>query len=219
MNLSYRMAWWFFRQFYRCYFRWDILHAERVPATGAAILAGNHASFLDPPLIGACTTRPLHYLARDSLFRMPGFAQLLHSWNAVPVDREGGGASGIKVMLQLLQNSAAIIVFPEGTRTRDGHLQPARSGIGLLVVKTGVPVIPVRISGTYEAFGRGMWFPRPGRVTVHFGEPLRFDALLADANVSQRPKSQLRETYQHIANQIMSAIASLDPAKPPREPS
>jgi 1-acyl-sn-glycerol-3-phosphate acyltransferase len=217
MNLSYRLGWWSFRQFYRFYFHWDIVHPERIPATGAAILAGNHASFLDPPLIGACTTRPLYYLARDTLFRLPGFAQLLHSWNAVPVDREGGGASGIKGMLQLLQSGAAIIVFPEGTRTRDGRFQPAHSGIGLLVVKTRVPVIPVRISGTYEAFGRRMWFPKPGPIKVHFGEPLRFDALLAEATVS--PRSRHREIYQQIADEVMSAIASLDCPKPPPEPS
>jgi 1-acyl-sn-glycerol-3-phosphate acyltransferase len=154
MNFSYWLGWTFFRTWYATYFRWQVFNPERVPETGAVILASNHASFLDPPLVGAGLKRGINYLARESLFRFPGIGALLRSWSAVPVDREGGGAAGLKAILDRLLAGGGIILFPEGTRTRDGRLQPARSGIGLVVVKSAAPVVPVRVFGTYEAYGR-----------------------------------------------------------------
>jgi 1-acyl-sn-glycerol-3-phosphate acyltransferase len=130
-----------------------------VPQTGAVILAANHASFLDPPLVGAALRRPINYLARESLFRFPGIGRLLRSWNSVPVNREGGGAAGLKAILDRLLAVGGIILFPEGTRTRNGELQPARSGIGLTVIKSTALVVPVRVFGSFEAFGRNHKFP------------------------------------------------------------
>jgi 1-acyl-sn-glycerol-3-phosphate acyltransferase len=210
MNPSYWLGWHAFRLLFAIYFRWRVFHPERIPASGPVILASNHASFLDPPLIGACSRRAIHYLARDTLFRFPGFAQLLHSWNTVPVDREGGGAAGIKAILNVLQAAGAIVVFPEGTRTSDGRLRPARSGVGLLIIKSGASVVPVRVLGTYEAFGRQVRFPKPHRVTVKFGEPLRFDPLQTEAQTSS--KARLKEIYQQIANEVMAHIAALEPS-------
>src|SRR6185503_9921393 len=135
MNLSYRLGWILFRTLFAVYFRWRVFNAERVPRTGPVILAANHASFLDPPLVGAGFNRRCNFLARDTLFRYPGIGALLHSWRAVPVDREGG-AAGLKAILDRLLQGGVIILFPEGTRTRDGKLQPARSGIGLTVIKS-----------------------------------------------------------------------------------
>ena len=98
------------------------------------------------------------------MFRFPGIGALLRSWNSVPVDRDGGGAKGLKKILDRLLAGGAIILFPEGTRTKDGSLQPARSGIGLTVIKSAAPVVPVRVFGTFEAYGRHVKFPRPHRV-------------------------------------------------------
>jgi len=145
MNFSYFLGWCFFRALYALYFRWRVFNPERVPQTGAVILAANHASFLDPPLVGAALRRPINYLARESLFRFPGIGWLLRSWNSVPVNREGGGAAGLKAILDRLLAGGGIILFPEGTRTRDGKLQPARSGIGLTVIKSTALVVPVRV--------------------------------------------------------------------------
>ena len=175
MNLSYRLGWLGFRALYRFYFRWRVFNAERVPLTGAVILASNHASFLDPPLVGSGLHRGINYLARESLFRFPGIGALLRSWNSVPVDRDGGGAAGLKAILDRLLAGGAIILFPEGTRTRDGKLQPARSGIGLMVIKSDAPVVPVRTFGTFEAYGRHVKFPRPRPVAVKYGRPMHFE--------------------------------------------
>ena len=209
MNLSYRIGWSCFRVMYATYFRWRVYGAENVPLSGGVILASNHASFLDPPLVGSGLKRDINYLARESLFRFPGIGALLRSWNAVPVDRDGGGAKGLKVILARLLAGNAIILFPEGTRTKDGQLQPARSGIGLTVIKSTAPVVPVRVFGTFEAYGRNHKLPRPRRVIVKYGQPLNFAQLRAEAATCD--KARLKEIYQQVADEIMAAIARLEP--------
>ena len=209
MNLSYRIAWLGFRAVYATYFRWRVFNPERVPRTGPVILAANHASFIDPPLVGSGLTRDINYLARESLFRFPVVGAILRSWNAVPVDRDGGGAKGLKIILGRLLAGGGIILFPEGTRTKDGNLQSARSGIGLTVIKSAAPVVPVRVFGTFAAYGRNHKFPRPKKVAVKYGAPMNFEKLRAEAKVCS--KSRLKEIYHEVAVEIMAAIAKLEP--------
>jgi 1-acyl-sn-glycerol-3-phosphate acyltransferase len=208
MNPIYKLGWRVFRLAYAHYFGWRVFNPERVPAQGPAILAANHASFLDPPLVGAGLNRAIHYLARSTLFRFPGMGWLLRRWNSVPVDRDGGGGAGLKAILDRLRQGGAIILFPEGTRTRDGRLQPARSGIGLVVVKSTAPVIPIRVFGTFEAYGRHRLLPRPRQVMVKYGRPLFFASLREEARCCT--KQRLKEIYQETADQIMTAIAALE---------
>lgn len=209
MNFAYYVFWCLFRFLYATYFRWRIYSPGHVPLEGPVILAANHASFLDPPLVGAALRRPLNYLARDTLFPIPIVGWLLRLWKVVPVDRDGGGAGGLRAIFDRLLQGGAILLFPEGTRTRDGRLQPARSGIGLVVIKSSVPVVPVRIWGTYEAFGRHTRIPRPRRVTVKYGSPLSFAKLRAEAKSCAKPR--LKQIYQEVAAEIMAAIATLEP--------
>ena len=211
MNLSYRIGRLAFRFIYATWFGWRVFNPERVPLTGPVILAANHASFIDPPLVGAGLKRDINYLARESLFRFPGIGALLRSWNSVPVDRDGGGAAGLRAILERLLAGGAIILFPEGTRTRNGKLQPARSGIGLTVIKSAAPVVPVRVFGTFEAFGRHMRFPRPRPIAVKYGQPMLFEKLRAEAKTCSKPR--LKEIYQEIADEIMAAIARLEPCE------
>jgi 1-acyl-sn-glycerol-3-phosphate acyltransferase len=210
MNPVYFLGWVFFRALYKFYFGWRVYNAERVPLDGPVILASNHASFLDPPLVGAGLKRGINYLARENLFRFPILGRILHEWQVVPVDREGGGAKGLRAILDRLFAGGAIILFPEGTRTRNGKLQAARSGIGLAVIKSTVPVVPVRVFGTFEAYNRHMRFPRPFRtVMVKYGQPLLFAKLRAEAKCCS--KQRLKEIYQEVADEIMRAIAALEP--------
>lgn len=203
----YGLARFLLRILFRLFYRWRILHAERVPLHGPLILAANHASFLDPPVIGSSLDREISYLARKSLFRFPVIGTCLRKWNAVPVDVQGGGASGVLAILDRLNAGGAIILFPEGTRTHDGHLQPARSGIGLVVAKSHAPVVPVLVEGTYHAWHRHQHFPRPGKITVTYGEPMLFQSLREEAKTCS--KQRVKEIYQAISNQIMAKIAAL----------
>ena len=211
MNFVYFLGWCGFRLVYATYFRWRIYNPERVPLSGPVILASNHASFLDPPLVGAGVRRGINYLARESLFRFPGIGWLLRQWNSVPVDREGGGAAGLKAILDRLLAGGAIILFPEGTRTRDGKLQAARSGIGLTVIKSRAVVIPVRTFGTYEAYGRHHKIPRPHPIAVKYGRPMQFEKLRTEAKNCS--KARLKEIYQEVADEIMAVIARLEPCE------
>ena len=209
MNLTYRIAWLLSRALFFTYFRGRYFHPERVPLTGPVILAANHASFIDPPLIGGGFNRTVNYLARNTLFDNPIFGALLRQLSVVPVDRDGGGGAGLKVILDRLLNGGIILLFPEGTRTPDGKLQNAKSGVGLTVIKSTALVVPVRLCGTFEAYGRQMKFPRPRRVTVSYGKPLDFKALREEAKTCSKPR--LKEIYQQTADEIMAAIAALEP--------
>jgi 1-acyl-sn-glycerol-3-phosphate acyltransferase len=209
MNPIYRAGWLLSRAFFATYCRWRVYNPERVPRTGPVILASNHASHLDPPLVGAGLPRDINYLARETLFHFPVFGAILRAVNSVPVDREGGGAAGLRAILDRLLAGGGIILFPEGTRTRDGRLQPARSGIGLTVIKSSAPVVPVRVFGTFEAFGRHLRLPRPHRVAVKYGRPMIFERLREEAATCSKPR--LKRIYQEVADEIMAAIARLEP--------
>lgn len=210
MRFGYRVCWCLLRFLFKLFFRWRVYSAERVPKHGPFIIAANHASYLDPPVVGAACPRELCYLARKSLFRFKPFGALLRWCNAVPVERDGFGADGIKAVLEKLKAGWGVLVFPEGTRSLDGQLHPARLGIGMLVVKAGVPVVPVRVFGTYDAFKRGAVIPKPCKITVKFGQPLDFAALHTKAH--QCSKATLKQVYQQIADQLMTELAKLEPS-------
>jgi 1-acyl-sn-glycerol-3-phosphate acyltransferase len=208
MNPTYFLAWNAARFVARFYFGWRVYNAERVPLTGPIILAANHESYMDPPLVGSGLKRSIHYLAREDLFSLPVLRWLLPRLQTVPVDRDGGGARGLKAILDRLLAGGGIILFPEGTRTRDGKLQSPRLGIALTVIKSAAPVFPVRVF-TYRAFGRHMSFPLPRRVAVKYGAPMSFDQLRAEAKVCS--KQRLKEIYQTVADDLMAAIAKIEP--------
>jgi len=207
MTWTYRTAWWLSRQVARWVYRTRVEHVDRIPPLGPVILASNHASLADPPLIGGSVPRAVCFLARDTLFQIPLLGWYIRRLNAVPVNRDGGGGAGLKAILDRLQAGSAILLFPEGTRSADGRLGPARSGIGLTVIKSGAPVIPIRLHGTYEAWGRHRRLPGPGRFRVVVGEPLQFDALRAEARTCD--KDRLKAIYREVADTIMARIAEL----------
>ncbi|MSU41170.1 MAG: 1-acyl-sn-glycerol-3-phosphate acyltransferase [Pedosphaera sp.] len=209
MTPGYFLACCWFRIFFATYQPRTIYHVERVPKSGPAILAANHVSLIDPPLVGTATRRVLHYLARESAFTNPIAGAILRSWNCVPLDRDGGSARGLKTILEHLRNGQAIMMFPEGTRSPDGKIQSARPGIGLAIVKSGAPVIPIRVFGTFELFGRKHLLPRPGCVAVKFGKALDFAD--ARAQAADCTPARRKEIYQEVSDALMAAIGALQP--------
>lgn len=166
------------------------------------LLAANHQSFIDPPLAGISVDRPIHYLGRKTLFDNPIMSWFLERLNVVPVDRDGADMSALKTVIRLLRSGCVTLIFPEGTRTTDGNLQPARPGIGLVIAKTLVPVLPMRIFGTYEAWPKGQKYPGRSEITVVIGKPLRF--------TKEDTQGDLRVAYQRISDRVMEAIAALE---------
>jgi 1-acyl-sn-glycerol-3-phosphate acyltransferase len=183
----------------RVWFRLSALGTESVPREGPLLLASNHLSVLDPAMIGAVLPRELDYMAKTELFRIPGFGPLIRRLNAHPVDRTGSDSAALRLALRLLGDGRAVLVFPEGTRGTQGQLQPARAGAGMLAVLSGAPVVPVYVEGSGRALPRGAVLPRPRRVTVRFGAPIRFG------------RERGRARYQKVSDEIMAAIGRLEP--------
>lgn len=146
---------------------------------GPALLIANHQSFLDPLLVGVGLQRPVSYLARDTLFKVPVIGWILRSTYVLPIRRDAAGTESLRVSLQRLQAGYLVGIFPEGTRTRDGRIGPLKPGFVALVRRAEVPVIPVAVSGAYEAMPRGAFFLRPRKVRVVFGEPISVERLAA----------------------------------------
>jgi 1-acyl-sn-glycerol-3-phosphate acyltransferase len=145
------------------------LGRENWPAAGGGLVCANHQSHFDPPLVGLTCSRRMNYLARDTLFRVPGLSQLIAFLDAIPIDREGGGLAGLKETLKRLKAGELVLIFPEGTRTRDGEVAPLKPGFIAVARRSRVPLIPVAIEGAYQAWPRTSPFPVPGRIAVVIG--------------------------------------------------
>ena len=173
---------------------------HHVPASGPVLIVSNHSSVLDPPFVGGMAPRQLTFLAKAELFAVPGFGRLIHGLNARPVRREGADAAALRAALRVLEHGGALLVFPEGTRGEEGTLRPAKPGAALLAVRSGAPVVPVYVRGSGRAWPRGRRLPRPAKVVVTFGPPLRFE----------RPaEADKKEYYDTVSRDIMAAIARL----------
>jgi 1-acyl-sn-glycerol-3-phosphate acyltransferase len=179
------------------WFRLSATGTDRVPREGPLLIASNHVSLLDPPLVGCMCPRELDYMAKAELFRIPGLGGLIRRLNAHPVDRTGSDSAALRLALRLLEGGRALLVFPEGTRGVEGRLQAARAGAGMLAALSKAPVVPVYVQGTGRALPRGAVVPRPARVTVTFGTPIRFT------------RERGRARYQEISDEIMAAIGRL----------
>ena len=185
----------------RLFFRLRVVHRERMINHGPVILASNHESYLDPPLVGSVADRAIFFLARKTLLAGPFFGWLLPKLNVIPVDQEGGDRSALKALIRILKAGEGTLVFPEGERTLDGRLRPALPGLGFVIAKTLAPVVPMRIFGAREAWPRGSGRVRFRPITVVVGEPIYFTA--ADL---QPPG---KDVYQRLSQRVMDAIAAL----------
>jgi len=143
-----------------------------VPATGGVLILANHQSHLDPPLLGMCIPREVNYVARDTLFDNKLLAPLIRSINAIPIDRDGLGLAGLKETLRRLKRGEIVMLFPEGTRTPDGEIQPLRPGFSALVTRTGACILPMALDGCYQAWPRSQPLPLPNLVQIEIGPPI-----------------------------------------------
>lgn len=201
MNFYYWLGYTFSRLAGRLFFHFRVLHRERMTQGGPVILAMNHQSFLDPPLAGINCDRAIYFLARRSLLDSPVLGWLLPKLNVIPVEQEGIDRSALKALIRVIKAGNGALVFPEGSRTPDGSLQPALPGVGLVIAKTRAPVVPMRIFGAFDAWPIGgklrLWKP----ITVVIGEPIFF----SEAELGSNDKDR----YAKLSRRVMDAIAAL----------
>ncbi len=173
---------------------------ENIPRTEAAILVANHTSFLDPPIIAVAFKRQVSFMAKKELFRIPVLGRLLILFSSFPVSREKADLRAFKTALKLLRKKGIVGLFPEGTRQRLGYkkLGPMHTGAAYLALKSGVPLIPVGISGTDKVIPTGKHLPRFPRIFIAAGKPIRLD--------NQKPS---RENLAEITKKIEKAIVEL----------
>ncbi len=182
----------------KTFFNYRVIGAENMIEEGPCIIAANHCSYLDPPLVGVACKRAIHYLARKSLLDVPILGPILPELNVIPVDQKNADRSALMGAIRVIRNGGAVLIFPEGTRSQDGKLQPAQPGIGMIAAKTGAPVVPVRISGSYDAFPKGARVPRIALVKVEISRAIQM----------AEPGSEARKNYQDLADQYLRSIAS-----------
>lgn len=200
MNLIYRAAQVISYTYFKIFHGFNVKGLENIPEDKPFILACNHSSFFDPPAIGCKIPRNLHYFARDSLFFWP-LGLLIGKLNSIPVNRGQLDLGTLRKVLRVLKNGHPILVFPEGTRSEDGKLQAPQKGLGLLVSKSSVSVIPARIYGTDKAFGKKHLFPRLGRrIYLNIGPEISF---------SDSVDVKSKKKYLEISTVVMNAIESL----------
>lgn len=153
-------------------FRVRLFGRANVPAEGGVLIVCNHQSFLDPMLIGMALPRPVEFLARKSLFKNPFFGWLIRSVHALPIEREGRDVHAIKDAIRRLREGHVMLLFPEGTRTRDGSIGPMRAGLSTIVVRSQCAVVPTVIQGAFEAWPRTQRLFRMRPIKVAFGKPI-----------------------------------------------
>ncbi|MFI8827189.1 lysophospholipid acyltransferase family protein [Streptomyces sp. NPDC053431] len=165
----------------RLMFRPRVEGAENVPGTGPVILAGNHLTFIDSMIMPICLDRQVFFIGKDEYVKGTGLKGRLMAWfftsvGMIPVDRDGGrgGVAALMTGRRVLEEGKIFSIYPEGTRSPDGRLYRGRTGIARLTLMTGAPVVPFAMIGTDKIQPGGAGFPRPGRVTVRFGEPMEF---------------------------------------------
>lgn len=178
-------------------------HEQLVPREGGLIIASNHASFLDPPIVGvAAKHRIVRFMARDTLFENKLLGWLYYRFGVVPLDRTKGDVGAIKTAIRLLKDGQCIALFPEGTRTLNGELQEAKGGIGFLIHKGGVPVVPAYIKGSYEAWPKGSKKLISHPVSVRFGPVISPEEL-------QFMDARGKPDFEAIGRCVMERIARL----------
>jgi 1-acyl-sn-glycerol-3-phosphate acyltransferase len=187
---------------YEAFFRGEVVGLNHIPDSGPFLIAANHASHLDPPVIGCQIPRQMRFFARKTLWNSRVGNWWMTSTECIPVDRDTGDVGAIRKVLQALQADRAVVLFPEGTRSPDGTLQKPKAGVGLMACKTGVAVVPARVFNSHAAFGKGDKVPNLGTpISIVFGAPL--------TAAEYDDPSAGKERYQIASERIFARIAAL----------
>ncbi len=197
-NFLYNLLYYILSPFMRAFLGFRVVGQEFFPKTGGVIVAVNHASNYDPILIGLASPRQLIFLAKIELFKNPLLARCFRYLGAIPLKRGAADTQALKTAIQVLKDQKALLIFPEGTRSKTGELQKVRHGVGMLAVRCKVPIVPAYLSGSFHMFRR--LFQR--RVFVHFGEPIFVENY-------KGKKMSIKALYWKISEDTMARIREI----------
>jgi 1-acyl-sn-glycerol-3-phosphate acyltransferase len=210
-----RLWWHFWRIFTRCLytvtFHGRVLGRKNIPREGGVLLVSNHQSFLDPFLASLAFDRECNYMARDSLFVVPGLKQLIRSLNAFPVRRGTADLRAIKEALRRLKMGQMVLVFPEGTRTSDGRIGDLQPGVAAVAKQARVAVVPMLIEGAFDVWPRHALFPLPAKVVI------RYAPAITREEVAALSKGQLLERIDRTLRQMQAEVRRIYHWPPVRE--
>jgi 1-acyl-sn-glycerol-3-phosphate acyltransferase len=198
----------FYSLLFRLLFRLRVEGRAHVPASGPVLVVSNHVSAVDPPIAGVAVGRQVWYMAKEELLKTPLLGPYLRSVGVFPVRRGEADRRSVRTALDVLQRGGALLMFPEGTRSPDGRLQPAEPGAALLALRTGAPVLPLAVVGTQQVMPKGARFPRLQPVTVRIGPPLQVPKVAGRLD---------RDLLEQWGQKFMAAIAALLP--PEQQPA
>lgn len=189
------------KSIFRKVFKIEVYGLENIPQS-PCIVASNHRSHLDPPVLNAVFPQNLWFLAKEELFKIPILGRLLPHMGALPVKRGSGDLEVLELAMELMHFGCKVCIFPEGTRARPGEFLKPKLGVGLLAIKSQRPVLPVYIEGTDIVFPKGAKFPKPGHpIRVFIGKGKVY-------NGEENPRE-----YRRVAEEIMESIKELAYAK------
>jgi len=197
--MSYIIFKFIFWVLFKIIFRLKVIGKENLPKTGPYIIACNHTSLLDPPAVGVSVPMSVYYMGKKGIFRNKVAAWLLRSWHVFPVDQKRADLASIKKAMKVLDDGNGLIVFPEGTRSRDGEIGEVTNGVGFFAAKSNASIIPAFIKGSFEAWRPGARFLKPKQVVLRFGVPID-------------PKDYMsgnKGDYDRITDEVMNRIRSL----------
>lgn len=197
MTVLYRLGWYLcrFLAFHLCDLK--VEGAENMPKTGSALIASTHTATLDPVILGCAFSRPLTFMAKEELFRLPLFTSLIRALGAFPVRRGEPDRKALRIALNLLRQGRCLVIFPEGTRNPGWRLRPPELGVALLAAWSGAPVLPVAIFGSERLMPKGRFLPRPTPLRVRIGEPMSFTG------------ASRRDSLETFAWQVMTVLSEL----------
>ena len=183
---------------------------EHLPSVGGAIVLSNHQSHLDPVLIAVACNRRMNFLARSTLFGFMPFRWLIRSLDAIPIEREGLGISGLKETLRRLKRGEMVLIFPEGTRSSDGQIAPIKPGFGAIAKRGNVPLIPVAIDGAFDAWPRTNSLPRRSTLRIIFGPAISPDEMsaMSERDLIDRVQRDLESCLQRARESKLQSLAA-----------
>lgn len=182
---------------FRIYFRGSIEGCDRVPLSGPLVVVSNHASYFDPPILSNCVSRPVAFMAKEELFKIPILKQGIELYGAYPVKRDAAYSSAIRNAVKMLKQGWAVGIFLEGTRTRDAKIHKPKLGAATIAALAKAPLLPVSLSGTEKILVPSSSFPRPVPIAVRIGKLI------------EGPQTSDRKELQEITDRCAAAINAM----------